>query len=84
MASVTNLIVILLLCIAGSLLICVSSSERVFVSHDLYDVQLKENTRSILDKHGFDQPLLKYYWRRAMLANDPMRLAPGGPDGHHH
>ncbi|KAJ0493658.1 hypothetical protein HanIR_Chr12g0588631 [Helianthus annuus] len=84
MARLTFLIVLLLLCITGSLLICVSSSPRKFVLHDSYDVQLKEDTRSILDKYGFDQPLLKYYWRRAMLANDPMRVVPGGPDGHHH
>ncbi|KAI3815044.1 hypothetical protein L1987_14696 [Smallanthus sonchifolius] len=74
MASVTNLIVLLLLCLAGSLLICVSSSEQAFVSHDLHDAQLTEDTQSILNKHGFDQPLLKYYWRRAMLVNDPMRV----------
>ncbi|KAK1416712.1 hypothetical protein QVD17_25828 [Tagetes erecta] len=78
MANVTTLITLVLLCTSGSLLICASSTNEAL------DMQLREDTRSILDKHGFDQPLLKYYWRRAMLANVPQRLAPGGPDGHHH
>ncbi|KAD2394448.1 hypothetical protein E3N88_41425 [Mikania micrantha] len=62
-----------------------SSKQAAFVSlDDLYDTRLNEDMRGILNKHGFDQPLLKYYWRRAMLANDPTRMVPGGPDGHHH
>lgn len=83
MAKVTNIILVFL-CIAGSLLICVSSSKRAFVLHDFYEMQLREDARGILKKHGFDEPILKYYWRRAMLENVPTRVAPGGPDGHHH
>ncbi|KAI3815043.1 hypothetical protein L1987_14695 [Smallanthus sonchifolius] len=57
MASVTNLIVLLLLCLAGSLLICVSSSEQAFVSHDLHGAQLREDTRidDLDDEEGGDE-----------------------------
>ena len=84
MASVTNLTLVLLLCLAGSLFICASCSRGAFLLHDLNDMQVREDTRGILKKYGFDEPILKYYWRRAMLEGLPTRLAPGGPDGHHH
>lgn len=83
MAKVTNLTLVLMCIAAGSLLICASSSKQEFVLHG-YDMQVREDTRDILNKHGFDEPILKYYWRRAMLENAPARLAPGGPDSHHH
>ncbi|KAL8189235.1 hypothetical protein R6Q57_028801 [Mikania cordata] len=63
---------------AGGVLICASSS------YDALDMQLRDDARIILDKYGFDRPLLKYYWRRAMVEDVPVRVVPGGPDGHHH
>ena len=85
MAKITNLMTLILMCIAaGSLVICASSSKGKFVLHGFYDMQVREDTRDILNKHGFDEQVLKYYWRRAMLENAPARLAPGGPDSHHH
>nr|GEW65063.1 hypothetical protein [Tanacetum cinerariifolium] len=78
MANVNNLTLVLLLCLAGSLFICVSCSRGAFLLHDLNGMQVREDTRGILKKHGFDEPTLKYYWRRAMLEGIPTRLAPGG------
>ncbi|KAD6794435.1 hypothetical protein R6Q59_021523 [Mikania micrantha] len=62
----------------GGVLICASSS------YGALDMQLRDDARIILDKYGFDRPLLKYYWRRAMVEDVATRVVPGGPDGHHH
>ena len=82
MAKSINLAVFLLFMVAGSLLICGSGLRGSLWG--FYDVKVRDDTRSILNKYGFDEPVLKYYWRRAMLEDRPTRLAPGGPDGHHH
>ncbi|XVE50138.1 hypothetical protein DITRI_Ditri01bG0137600 [Diplodiscus trichospermus] len=50
--------------------------------HGIPTMAEKIDSRTILEKLGYDASKIAYY--RRMLGVDPERISPGGPDPHHH
>ncbi|XVF18724.1 hypothetical protein REPUB_Repub11eG0047600 [Reevesia pubescens] len=80
MATASNTRPLLLFMIIVLMLVMRNSEARS--THGIPTMPEKINSRTILEKLGYDESKIAYY--RRMMSGDPERISPGGPDPHHH
>ncbi|XVF04312.1 hypothetical protein REPUB_Repub05bG0071800 [Reevesia pubescens] len=80
MATASSTRLLLLFMIIPLMLVMRKSEARS--SHGIPTTVKKIDSRTILEKFGYDLSKIAYY--RRMLGADPERISPGGPDPQHH
>ncbi|XWS52150.1 hypothetical protein CRYUN_Cryun11dG0042600 [Craigia yunnanensis] len=80
MATASNTRLLLLFMII--VLILVMRNSEVRSSHGIPTMAKNIDSRTILEKLGYDASKIAYY--RRILGVDPERISAGGPDPQHH
>lgn len=80
MSTASNAKLFLLFTIILLMLVVTNSEARSYSG--ITTVTKKINSRTFLEKLGYDVPKIAYY--RRVLGSDPQRISPGGPDPQHH
>ncbi|XWS52149.1 hypothetical protein CRYUN_Cryun11dG0042500 [Craigia yunnanensis] len=79
MATASNTRLLLLFMIIVLMLVMRNSKERYF--HGFLTMAKKIDSRTILEKLGYDSSKIAYY--RRILGGDPEKISLGGPDPQH-